>query len=132
MQTYLEFGALRPARRRNPYKNSLHTSLHIYTNYDLTYPQSSLSFANSNLPDREIRFFYNPRVHCRVHNSPPVDAPRVTLILFTTTQTSSSQSVTRDQFPGYPWIHFCNGYFEVFLFFNNKNNVLINIIAQLF
>jgi hypothetical protein len=38
-------------------------------------------------------------------------------------KTSSSQSVLRrfkgirDQFPGDPWIHFCNGCFEVYLFF---------------
>jgi hypothetical protein len=37
---------------------------------------------------------------------------------------SGSQSVlrgrqgTRDQFPGDPWIHFCNGCFEFHLFFN--------------
>jgi hypothetical protein len=24
----------------------------------------------------------------------------------------------RDQFPGDAWIHFCNGYFEVYLFYN--------------
>jgi len=36
---------------------------------------------------------------------------------------SGSQSVVwgsqeiHDQFPGDPWIHFCNGYFDVYLFF---------------
>jgi len=36
---------------------------------------------------------------------------------------SGSQSVVwgsqgiHDQFPGDPWLHFCNGYFSVYLFF---------------
>ena len=44
---------------------------------------------------------------------------------------SSSRSVLcesqgiRDQFSWYPWIHFCNGYFDVYLVFNWANNVLL-------
>ena len=34
-------------------------------------------------------------------------------------------------FPGDPWIHFCNGYFEVCLFFNSGDNILLKIIAEL-
>jgi hypothetical protein len=37
----------------------------------------------------------------------------------------------RNQFPRHPWIKFCNGYFEVSLSFNKRNNVLLKIIAQL-
>ena len=33
--------------------------------------------------------------------------------------------------PGDPWIRFYNGYFEVYLFFNWTNNVLLKIIAEL-
>jgi hypothetical protein len=50
---------------------------------------------------------------------------------------SGSQSVLRksqeirDMFPEDPWIQFCNGYFEVFLFFNESNNVLLKLIAEL-
>jgi len=32
--------------------------------------------------------------------------------------TFCTQSVTRDQFPVYPRIHFCDGYCEVYVFFN--------------
>ena len=40
------------------------------------------------------------------------------------TSGSGSQTVLRgfqgirDQFQGDPWIHFCNDYFEIYLFFN--------------
>jgi len=50
---------------------------------------------------------------------------------------SGSQSVLhgsqaiRDQLPGDPWIHFCNGYLEVYLLFNQRNNVLWKIIVVL-
>ena len=30
-----------------------------------------------------------------------------------------------------PWIHFCNSYFKVYLFSNERNNVLLKIIAEL-
>jgi hypothetical protein len=28
--------------------------------------------------------------------------------------------------PGDPWIHFFNGYFEIYLFFNLRNDILFN------
>jgi len=34
-------------------------------------------------------------------------------------------------FPGDPWIHFCNGYLEGCLFFNSWDNILLKIIAEL-
>ena len=37
----------------------------------------------------------------------------------------------RDQFPGDPRLHFCNDYCEVYLFFNLRNNVLLNIMEEL-
>jgi hypothetical protein len=37
----------------------------------------------------------------------------------------------RDQFPGDPRVHFCNGYFEVYLFFNKKNIFLLKIMAKI-
>jgi hypothetical protein len=41
--------------------------------------------------------------------------------------------ISRDPrlFPRDPWIHFCNGCFEVYLSCNSVNNVLLNVIAQL-
>jgi hypothetical protein len=52
---------------------------------------------------------------------------------------SVSQSVfrgsqgIRDQFPEDPWIHFCNGYFEVYLFFNFvKTNRGTSLIGGVF
>ena len=38
----------------------------------------------------------------------------------------------RDYFPVDPWIHFCNAYFEVYLFSNLRYNVLLKIIANSF
>jgi len=37
---------------------------------------------------------------------------------------------SRDQFLGDPWIHFSNGDCEVFLCFNEWNNVLLKIMAK--
>jgi hypothetical protein len=37
----------------------------------------------------------------------------------------------RNELPGNPWINFCNGYFEMSLSFNERNNVLLKIIAIL-
>jgi hypothetical protein len=43
---------------------------------------------------------------------------------------SASQGI-RDQFPGAPWIYFCNGYFEVNLFFLIKGIMYFkNTIAK--
>jgi hypothetical protein len=33
----------------------------------------------------------------------------------------------RPRFPGDPWIHLSNGYFEIDLYFNYRNDVLFNI-----
>jgi len=37
----------------------------------------------------------------------------------------------REQFPGDPWIHFCNRSFEVCLYFGQRNIVLLKIMAEL-
>jgi hypothetical protein len=49
---------------------------------------------------------------------------------------SGSQSVfrgpwVREQLPGDPWIHFCTGYFEVYLFLYSKNKILLKTIQEL-
>jgi hypothetical protein len=46
-----------------------------------------------------------------------------------------SQAI-RDQFSGDPWIHFCNGYFEVYLLVKGthsvKNNCGTTLIGDMF
>ena len=39
--------------------------------------------------------------------------------------TKSAPQGIRHQFLRDPWIHFCNGYFEIYLFFNSRNNVFL-------